>query len=192
MARIGQVESSLTGRLLVATPSLTDPNFARTVVLLLAHGDQGAFGLVLNRPRDDAHVADHLPVWSEHVAAPAVLFSGGPVEPSAAIGLASIPGETFPADGWTEVIPQVGIVNLEEPPFDITTTLDHVRLFTGYAGWGAGQLENEVKEEAWFVVEPEVSDPFTEAPAELWRTVLRRQHGRLAMFAYYPETPGIN
>lgn len=182
----------LTGKLLVATPSLVDPNFARTVVLLLAHSEDGAFGIVLNRPRVDVPIADHLPLWSEHVASPAVFFAGGPVEPEAAIGLARRGAQSPPAEGWSEAWDGIGTINLEVSPSTLIEALADVRLFTGYAGWGPGQLEQELESEAWFTVAAEPADAFSTDPSELWRSVLRRQPHPLAMFAYFPQSPRIN
>lgn len=182
----------IAGRLLVATPSLVDPNFARTVVLILAHSDEGAFGIVINRPRIDFLVADHLAQWSEHVAGPAVFFSGGPVEPAAAIGLARGAVTAGPQDGWNEVCDGLGVINLESPPAVLLDRIERVRIFTGYAGWSPGQLEQEIEGEAWFNVAAEPGDPFCPTPERLWHDVLRRQAGRLAMFAYFPESPRNN
>ncbi len=186
------MDQSLTGRLLVATPSLVDPNFARSVVLILAHSGDGAFGIVINRPREDVLVADHMAQWSEHVAGPAVFFSGGPVEPSAAIALARRTAGISPREGWNEVSDRLGVLNLESPPGDVLDGIEHIRIFTGYAGWSPGQLEQEIEGEAWFTVAAEPGDPFCAIPEELWREVLRRQPGRLAMFAYFPDSPRSN
>lgn len=178
---------SLTGKLLVASPRLDDPNFRRTVVLVLRHDVDGAFGLVLNRPASTAAVADHLPDFGGVAAEPAVVFVGGPVEPGAAFALGR-----FAENAVLEqpaVLPGVNMVALDAAPPPST---DAVRVFSGYSGWGAGQLDEELRQSAWFVVEPRPSDVFSVAPTGLWREVLRRQPGALAMFALYPETPGLN
>lgn len=182
----------LTGQLLVATPSLLDPNFARSVVLVLAHSEAGALGIILNRPLDDVRVADHLPAWSEHVTTPALCFAGGPVEPAAAIGIARIAASGPPAEGWNEAFDGLGTINLESPPAVLVEGLGDIRIFTGYAGWSPGQLEDEIKNEAWFTVAAEPADAFTADPSGLWRTVLRRQPHPLAMFAYFPDSPRVN
>jgi putative transcriptional regulator len=183
------VEESLAGRLLVASPILFDPNFARTVVLMCSHTDQGALGVVLNRPQWDMQVAEVLPEWRDHAVAPKVLFQGGPVEPNAALALGRVRAE--PGAGWTRVSGKVGLVNLVEPG-PALMELDAVRLFGGYSGWSGGQLDGEIQEGSWFVVDSVPGDAFAEDTSDLWRRVLRRQAGKLAMFAYFPEDPRAN
>ena len=179
----------LRGRLLIATPPLVDPNFDRSVVLLLEHGEDGALGIVLNRPSDTALVTV-LPEWHEHATAPGVVFSGGPVAPEAVIALARGGRDTSP--GWVSVLDEVGSVDVGRDPDDLEFRIDALRVFVGYAGWGPGQLESELAEQAWFVVPTQPSDPFSDRPEDLWREVLRRQRGRMAMFAHYPVDPETN
>ena len=187
--------SSLTGRLLVATPMLGDPNFDRTVVLLIEHGPEGALGVVLNRP-GSLDVVEALPEWGDLAAEPAVLFSGGPVQGNFLVGLgevASGPAPPVPEDdSWRPLIGAVGTVNLGQAPDAGDARLRRVRLFAGYAGWGAGQLEGEIKANAWFVVEAMPDDALTGDPGELWSVVLRRQRGNLRLLARYPENPAWN
>jgi putative transcriptional regulator len=164
----------IAGRLLVATPLLGDPNFERTVVLMLAHGPEGSLGVVLNRPTVTR--ADELvPGWGERVTAPAVMFLGGPVGQNGVIGLH--PG---------------GTVDLNVPPEEMVDPPERLRLFAGSAGWGAGQLEDELDEGAWWVLDADPDDPFVPTPDELWPAVLRRQRGTLAWFALYPPDPLVN
>jgi putative transcriptional regulator len=179
----------LRGRLLIATPPLVDPNFDRSVVLLLEHGDDGALGIVLNRP-SETPLATVLPEWDEHATAPGVVFSGGPVAPEAVIALAR--GGTDATDGWMPFLGEVGTVDVGRDPADLGPQLDALRIFVGYAGWSPGQLEVELEQEAWFVAPVDSGDPFSPNPDRLWRDVLRRQRGRVAMFANYPEDPETN
>lgn len=181
---------TLTGRLLVATPILGDPNFDRTVVLLLEHGEEGAVGLVLNRP-SETDVADPLPEWDGVAAAPSVIFVGGPVAQSAVIGLARC-GAGGAATGWRPLGGGVGIVDLGDGPADVVAPIEDLRLFAGYAGWGDGQLEAEIDAGAWWVVAAAPSDALSPAPELLWSTVLRRQRGRIAMHAWFPADPSTN
>ena len=180
----------LKGRLLVATPVLGDPNFDHTVVLLLEHNDDGALGLVLNRP-SGLEVADPLPEWRPYTGDPDVVFIGGPVSRSSVIALASVDGEA-PVSSWEQVVGPVGVVDLSRDPDAIGGTLTAVRVFAGYAGWGSGQLEMEIGEGAWYVVSAEPADVFTDSPEQLWRRVLARQPGELARVALVPEDPSLN
>jgi putative transcriptional regulator len=183
------VVPGLRGRLLVATPPLADPNFDRTVVLLLEHGDGGALGLVLNRP-SPAALEDVLPEWRPVASPPAVVFVGGPVSPDAVIALAR--GTGAETAGWVEVLDGLGTVDVGRDPDDIGVRIEAVRVFAGYAGWAPGQLEREIEQAGWFVVDACVDDVFSRHPHELWRHVLRRQRGRLAMFATCPPDPTTN
>lgn len=176
------------GCLLVANPLLPDPNFDRTVVLLLAYNDEGALGLVLNRP-SQMGVSEPLPQWEHLAAAPAVLFLGGPVQHQAVICLARNAAEEAGADGWKEVAPGVGTVDLDQDPVSVAGRVGQVRLFAGYAGWAAGQLEGEMEAGAWWVVDPDPGDAFTVRPGELWKQVLRRQRPPLKFVSYYPDEP---
>jgi putative transcriptional regulator len=173
---------SLAGNLLVASPLLLDPNFVRTVIYLLHHDAEGAVGVVLNRPSHEP-VTAHLPAWSGSLVDPAVVFVGGPVEPAVAIGLSAEPGSGEPTP-----VPGISLVDLSGSP----GLLDRVRVFSGYAGWGAGQLEGELEEGSWVVVGAEPGDPFSDDPTSLWRRVLHRQGGRLALLSLMPLDPSLN
>ena len=175
--------------MLVATPLIADPTFARTVVFLLAHGRDGAFGLVVNRPAaSTAH--EVLPDWEGPVTAPGVVFVGGPVTPDLLIGVARVP-EGDPR-GFQRVLGEVGTIELTDPPPDLAGHVTHCRFFAGSAGWAPGQLEDELAEGAWWPVDATPFDLFTEDPETLWSSVLRRQPGELAWFANYPEDPTDN
>lgn len=169
-----QLIEPVAGRLVVATPLLVDPNFHRSVVLLLNHDDDGTLGVVLDRPTT-IQVDEYLPAWADVVADPPVVFMGGPVDPEVGIGVAI-------RFGSIEVVDLTGDPATDAP----------VRIFAGYAGWGAGQLEAEIAEEAWFVAESAATDVISDRPDDLWSTVLRRQPGRMAMFASFPPDPRMN
>ena len=171
---------SLAGYVIVASPHLLDPNFFRTVVLLLEHDEDGAVGVVLNRPSTSG-LGDELPGWESLLAEPPVVFVGGPVEPQTAIGLAE-GVEGSPVAG-------VGIVDLSAPPGDL---LAPVRVYAGYAGWGPGQLEDELAEGGWIVAEAIAPDVFAFEPDSLWRAVLKRQPGPTALLATFPVDPSLN
>lgn len=186
------MEDSLRGRLLVASPDLDDPNFARAVVLMLEHNREGALGLVLNRPTDRG-LTEPLPSWAPIAAEPAVVFVGGPVQPEAAIGLGRrIEGTGSGGEGFAALFGDVGTVDLERPPDGVVPPVDRVRVFAGYAGWGPGQVEGELAADGWFVVDAEPSDPWARDADDLWREVLRRQRGPLRVFADFPTDPAQN
>ena len=178
----GGVSDSTRGRLLVASPDLDDPNFRRTVVLVLTHDVEGAVGLVLNRPTDIA-IGEALPDWAAVASPPACLYVGGPVQPDAAIGIGC--GGRALVD---PVLGRLGAVDLDGPAAEH----DSVRVFIGYAGWGPLQLDTEIARGDWIVVDAEFADVTTAHPEELWREVLRRQRGRVALFALAPEDPTLN
>jgi putative transcriptional regulator len=180
----------LAGQLIVANPVLPDPNFDRTVVLVLAHEDKGALGLVLNRP-SQMDVDDPLPRWERLAAEPPVVFVGGPVAPGAAICLATVPSGG-PIPGWTPVTGQLGTLDLEQDPDEVGTGVSQIRVFAGYAGWAPGQLEAEIESGAWFVVDAEPADAMADDPGQLWKRVLRRQGADLAVVAAFPVDPSRN
>ena len=177
------------GSLLVSTPALHDPTFRRTVVLLLDHDEDGALGVVLNRPTE-IPVAEVLPGWTGHVSDPEVVFAGGPVAQDSALGLARADAE--PEMGWRGLAGDLGLVDLDAPPEVVTATLGGLRIYVGYSGWAAGQLEDELAEDAWWVFPAEREDVFAGDPARLWQRVLRRQGGDPALAATLPDDPSLN
>jgi putative transcriptional regulator len=168
----------LKGKLLVATPNLLDPNFRRTVVLVLEHTDDGAVGVVLNRPSEHELVSA-LPDWEDRAAAPSVLFVGGPVGAGTAICL----GRTAGSD-------DISVIDATGDPDDLDGA--EVRFFSGYSGWGGGQLEDEIDEDAWLVLEADPDDALDDEPEFLWSRVLERQGGVVALLARYPDDPSTN
>ena len=188
------VAGLVVGRLLVASPALADSNFSRAVVLLLDHSDTGALGVVLNMP-SAAPVADILPDWAETVTGPDVLFHGGPVGLDSALAVASLAAPVGSAEepvGWQRIFGQVGVVDLDTPTELIAPALAQMRIFAGYAGWSAGQLETEIEEGSWYVVPSEPGDVFAAEPLGLWVRVLRRQPGELAWVSTCPLDPTQN
>lgn len=184
------MHASLTGQLLVASPLLGDPNFAGAVILLIQHGPEGALGVVLNRPTP-VDVAEVLPTWEPYASGPGVLFQGGPVGLNNALALAAVPGLDEPL-GWQRVTAGLGLVDLDAPPEILVGELSAMRIFAGYAGWGPGQLEEEIDEGGWFIVDAEPGDAFMADPDSLWRHVMRRQRSDLALMSTFTEDPSLN
>lgn len=189
-------DETLNGRLLVATPILGDPNFRRTVVLIVEdEPEQGTLGVVLNRPTE-VPVARVLEPWEDLATGPAVVFKGGPVAVESALALARVPGDEEPL-GWhalngTPVMSRIGLVDLDAPPEVLAAEVDSLRVFAGYAGWGTGQLQAEIDEGAWYVLTAEPGDAFAAEPERLWSAVLRRQGGEVALVSTFPEDPAQN
>jgi putative transcriptional regulator len=178
---------SLEGHLLVASPALNDPNFRRTVVLVTEHSDEGAAGLVLNRP-SPSPVADLVPQLEELVDDGEQVWFGGPVQPNAVLVL----GEFIdPEDAAVPLFGSLGFPSLDEPD-EIVPRTTRRRIFAGYAGWASGQLEDELAREDWILEEAQNDDAFTEAPRELWADVLRRKGGIYELVARMPEDPSVN
>jgi len=181
--------ASRRGRLLVASPSLVDPNFRRAVVLMLEHSSEGALGLVLNRPTPlvarealPGALADAMPE-AERV------HEGGPVQPEAVIVLADFEDTTLAASVAFET---VGILDPEADASRLEDGVRELRAYGGYAGWGEGQLEQEVGEEAWIDAEPALEDVFGDDPDGLWSRVLERKGGTWRLIARMPENPSVN
>lgn len=180
---------SHTGRLLVATPLIADSTFERTVVFVMAHSPtEGAFGLVVNRPSDTV-VAEVAPDWAGRASSPRVVFIGGPVADGTVIGLARRPGGSEPAG---MVVGEFATVNLLSGPDPDDVRPSGLRLFAGSAGWAPGQLEDELAEGAWWLVDAHEDDVICEDPGTLWTRVLRRQRGQMAWFALHPRDPTAN
>lgn len=191
MGHDGAMTQARAGMLLVATPALLDPNFADTVVLLLDVDDQGALGVVLNRP-SGVPVAEILEGWDELVAEPEVFFQGGPVSTQGALAVATLRAEDDVPVGFRAVEGRLGLVDLDTPLELLEGSLEGLRIFAGYAGWGAEQLVGEIEEGSWYVVPSQVADVFRLDPTDLWRDVMRRQPGELAWHSTRPIDPDLN
>ena len=177
---------STRGQLLIAGPTLADPNFFRTVVLIIEHSDEGALGLVLNRPSETT-VGDVVSELDPFVETEDPLWVGGPVSPSALIVLAEFEDT---ADAALIAFEDIGVIATETP--DGPPEVRRGRAFAGHAGWGPGQLDAELEREDW-IVEPAVrEDAFTSEPDELWSAVLIRKGGSYALVARMPPDPSVN
>jgi putative transcriptional regulator len=177
---------SLTGRLLVSSPALVDPNFRRTVVLVTHHDDEGAAGLVLSRP-SELEIASAVPELTDLPCVDDVIYIGGPVQPEAVVVLVEFePSE----EGAETIIGGVGFLPPERSSEELA--LRRARVFAGYSGWGPSQLESELEEEAWIVVTAEPDDAFATDADALWRTVAHRKGGPFTFIATMPFDPGLN
>jgi putative transcriptional regulator len=177
---------SLQGKLLVSSPALVDPNFRRTVVLVAHHDDEGAMGLVLSRP-SEAVAVDYVPALAGLPGADDPIFVGGPVQPTAFMVVGEFDDVTQAA---APIFGALGFMPADAEPDDLS--LRRVRLFAGYSGWGSGQLETELAEESWIIVDAEAEDAFADDPDELWRAVLHRKGGPFELMENMPFDPGMN
>jgi putative transcriptional regulator len=179
------VMNSLRGSLLIAH-GLVDPNFRHVVILLLEHSDQGALGVVLNRPSETS-VRDGAPKLRELVPERESVFLGGPVQPDVALVLADHSAPDF----GEPVVGSIGLLeDLSDP--EALSGIRRVRVFAGYAGWSPLQLEAELEREDWIVESANPDDVLTENPKDLWSTLLRRRGGKYAVLALMPFDPSTN
>jgi putative transcriptional regulator len=177
---------SLQGKLLVSSPALHDPNFRKTVVLIAHHDEEGAMGLVLSRP-SEVTAAVAVPALAGLPGAADPVFVGGPVQQEAFMVLAEFDDVD---DAAAPIMGRLGFMPAEAEPEDLS--IRRMRLFAGYSGWAAGQLEGELEEVSWIVVDAQTDDAFADDPDELWRAVLHRKGGPFELMADMPFDPGLN
>ncbi|MGB6424607.1 MAG: YqgE/AlgH family protein [Solirubrobacterales bacterium] len=178
---------SLRGQLLIASPQLSDPNFDRAVVLITEHGEDGAMGIVLNRP-SQAGVDGVIPDLSS-IAGPEPIFVGGPVQPEALVVLGEF---ADPAKAAWIVVADVGLVSAQADLGELPEAVRRGRVYAGFSGWGPGQLEEELADESWIIEAPLPSELFPEDPETLWSDVLGRMGGEYALLARMPADPSVN
>jgi putative transcriptional regulator len=179
---------SLQGMLLIASPAIFDPNFRRTVVLVTAHMEEGALGLVLNR-RSDTSVGEAVPQLVGLAGDDEAIYVGGPVSPDGVSVLAEFED---PADAGVEVVDDIGFVALDAALDDVLPAVRRLRVFAGVASWGSEQLENELAGDDWIVEAARADDVFTPRPESLWERILERKGGRYALVARMPLDPSLN
>ena len=180
--------TSLRGKLLIASPALSDPNFARSVVLIAEHTQDGAMGLLLNRP-SEAEVSVAVGELDAIVAPGDLVYEGGPVQPNAVMVLAEF---NDPKAAAAIVIGDVGFLPSRGDPEALADGLRRTRVFAGHSGWSGGQLDSELGEGSWLVVEARIDDVFAPDPDELWGEALQRKGGPYALLARMPEDPSVN
>lgn len=181
------MEDNLRGKLLVASPALTDPNFARSVVLMTEHSEDGAMGIVLNRP-GEASARELMPTLEE-IAQDDPLFIGGPVQPQAVVLLAEFADPE--AAAWI-VVADVGLAAADTEIDELGGAVRRGRFYAGYSGWGPGQLEAELELESWIVEPPLPTELFPDDPDTLWSDVLARKGGTFALISRMPVDPSMN
>jgi putative transcriptional regulator len=179
---------SLRGQLLIAGATLPDPNFARTVVLICQHSEEGALGLVLNR-RGELIIGEVAPELAELVGEEAVIDSGGPVQPDALLVLGEFENPSY---AGLAIVGSVGLVGDASEIADLVGVTRRTRAFAGYAGWGPGQLDAELARDDWFVAPAGIDDIFDPDAEELWQRVLARKGGHYAVVARMPIDPSVN
>jgi putative transcriptional regulator len=178
-------------RLLIAAPTLSDPEFFRTVVFLIEHDNTGTVGVIINRP-SHTPVGHILPDWQDVMSEPAVVFNGGPVQRDGALGLGRLSGSTDAGTGLRAVSGGLALVDLDAAAAEVSDNAESLRVFAGHAGWEVGQLEDEIDSGGWFVVAGGLDDVFSGRPGTLWRSVLRRQPMPLSLLSTYPVDVGLN
>jgi putative transcriptional regulator len=179
--------ASLRGQLLVSAGSLFDPNFRQTVVLVGQHSEEGALGVVLNRP-SALSVAEAFPSLLSTVPGGERLYVGGPVRPESAVLLAEL---AHPE--WADVLVFGAIGFLVGDVSEVAkAAIQRARVFAGYAGWGAGQLESEMAQNSWILDPARPEDVFGDNPESLWERVLRRKGGPFTRMARVPFDPSTN
>jgi putative AlgH/UPF0301 family transcriptional regulator len=190
---IGCLDDLRPGSLLVAMPALSDPAFAGTVIYVLDHSDTGTLGVVLGRP-SQVEIRDVLPGWCDLAVDPGVFHVGGPCETDTALCLAVSPAAVaVEGSPLRRVAGDVYLVDLDSDPTDLQEEMNGLRVFAGYAGWSPGQLAGEIAEGAWACVPGRSGDVLSPASGpDLWREVMGRQTGRLAVLSTATADPSVN
>jgi putative transcriptional regulator len=185
MREPGKARLDLAGSLLLAHPAMRDPNFRRSVVLLSSHGDDGAMGVVLNRPLGK-RLGDLNAEFAAGPLAAVPVYQGGPVQTKQLLLAAWQPDPL--AAGYRLYfgidVDKAEVLKAEEGV--------RVRAFLGYSGWSKGQLENEIRQNTW-VITPANPDLLEEPEGQgLWRSILSGLSPEWKLMAEEPEDPGSN
>jgi putative transcriptional regulator len=176
------------GQLLIAGPALADPNFWRTVVLIVEHTEEGALGLVLNRASETT-AGEAVPGLAELLDPESLLFVGGPVQPSAVVILGEFED---PGDAAVIAFDEIGVLTAEPSAELLSAGVREARAFAGHSGWGPGQLEAELESGSWILEPARREDAFCADPDSLWSDVLARKGGRYRLVARMPIDPSLN
>lgn len=186
----GPVEKSLKGSLILADPSLREPTFFQSVLLVTEHNSEsGAFGYILNRPLDrrvgDLLSGNILPKDQREKLAGVPVFMGGPV---------STEHLTFSALGWSEDDGKLQYSTHLSAAEAVMYEMEgfQIRAFVGYSGWTGGQLEDELEQRAWITHQPEKSIIDVSNVGGLWRKLLGNLSPWDLLLADEPENPGLN
>jgi putative transcriptional regulator len=182
------VDDSLRGTLLIASPALVDPNFFRTVVLITEHNEEGAMGIVLNRP-SDTMVGDVVPELADVAGDGAPVYVGGPVQPEALVLLAEFSDPS--AAAWI-VVADVGLASADVDLEELASVVRRGRVYAGYSGWAPGQLEAEMELDSWIVEPPLPAELFPDDSDSMWNAVLARKGGSYSLIARMPADPSMN
>jgi putative transcriptional regulator len=158
------------------------------VILVGVHSEEGAMGVVLNRPSEVA-VSEAVPQLEQTVAEQEPVYVGGPVQPSSIVFLAEF---LDPTPAGLLVLGRIGFPAPDASIDELTEATARRRVFAGYAGWGEGQLDAEVDQGDWIAHSAVPDDVFTDVPAELWSSVLTRKGGSYALIASMPSDPSLN
>lgn len=188
-----EVDEVEAGSALIAAPALRDPNFCRTVVLVIDHRASGTLGVVLNRP-SEVPVREVLPLWGPYATVPQALYVGGPMQQRAALCVAALPAgvDAERTEGVIKVRGSLALVHLDADPELMAPRLRGLRVFAGYSGWDQGQLAGEIQRGDWIVVPALPDDVLAPPGTDLWGHALRRQGMPLALLATYPADPVLN
>ncbi|HEU0305270.1 MAG TPA: YqgE/AlgH family protein [Gaiellaceae bacterium] len=179
---------SLKGKLLFSAPALFDPNFRRTVVLVAEHGEDGAMGIVLNRPSETT-VGEAVPDLADVAGADSPVFVGGPVQPQAVLVLAEF---EEPAQAATVVVGDIGFARADGDLDELARATRRARVFAGYSGWSPGQLEAELEDDSWLVEPVEDVDLLADPEEDLFRSALDTKGGSYRILALLPDDPRAN
>ena len=184
------------GQLLLAAPTLPEP-FDRAVIYVIEHDESGALGVVLNTP-STLDVGEIWPQWRPAVTGDPVVHSGGPVALDTALGLGALTAEADAGaqepPGFRRVAGRYGLIDLDTDAEAMGSQLSGLRIFAGYAGWSPGQLDGEIAEGSWAVVDAldPHGDIFAGDGEEQWARILRRQPGTLSWWVLCPRDPRWN
>lgn len=193
---------SLKGYFLISESNMPDPNFFQTVVLILEHNKEGAFGLVVNR-RSRLLLADIMPQFEQERGATTPIYVGGPVQQEYLFVLHSeMPATHSPGDNTMQPVPGV----IFEPAFSHVESLfetetwekipaddrPSIHLFLGYSGWAPGQLEKEMHMGSWMIHPATPKIVFHEDPEQGWKNALREKGGIYRVFAETDQNPTLN
>ncbi len=179
------------GVFLVAAPTLRDPNFRQTVVLLCEHGNEGALGVVVNRPTA-MHLSEALPQIPILEAQRHVLFSGGPVQPNQVLVLYRLTERPSESHHVFDGVYLGGDVQMVERLLTDSHVDNPFRAYIGYSGWAPGQLENEMKTGSWITIPADPAVVFDKDPSQIWPDILRSLGGPYRLYAEMPPDPSLN